>query len=283
MTVEQTNESYNRCIAELRTRYRGRAVSSNAKNELANYAARLDGEENTSAPENYMLFDSRSKIADSYRSGVYNGSKYMTSDDFVRYFKTRRAFYMPNIVRAEEAKAEEAENSAVPARRHSNAGGLTPSESGSKEGHIKGLLSNVKEIASKWFPIERKEDRPATAKFKLPMSALAGIAVFAISTTLIVSGSVMVGDATGEMGRVDSEISQTKSEISELENTLDMKYSIDQLEADAKQLGMVKKQYAQSEYVDMKEEDRVLVYDDNDEFEMRLASLLSAFGIKLKG
>ena len=92
MAVENMNDSYNRCIAELRSRYRGKALSNNAKHE----AAALKERDALSAAEKndgYLLFDSRSKIADSYRSGVYNGSRYMTSDDFVRYFRSRRAFY----------------------------------------------------------------------------------------------------------------------------------------------------------------------------------------------
>ena len=78
MAVEYMNDSYNRCIAELRTRYRGRAVSSSVKDEAT------VSENKNAITESYVLFDSRSKIADSYRSGEYNGSKYMTSEDFVR-------------------------------------------------------------------------------------------------------------------------------------------------------------------------------------------------------
>ena len=107
MAVEHMNDSYDRCIAELRNRYRGRAISGNIKNEAALLEKRV--EEQESELQSYILFDSQSKIADSYRSGEYNGSKYMTSDDFVRYFKSRRAFYMPSTLKAEEAKAEAAE------------------------------------------------------------------------------------------------------------------------------------------------------------------------------
>ena len=103
MAVEYMNDSYNRCIAELRTRYRGRAVSSSVKDEAA------VNDDKSALTESYILFDSRSKIADTYRSGEYNGSKYMTSEDFVRYFRSRRAFYMPSAQKAQEAKAEEAE------------------------------------------------------------------------------------------------------------------------------------------------------------------------------
>ena len=280
--VEYNNDSYDRCIAELRTRYRGRAISGNLKNEIASISQR-EAADRDNAPESYVFFDSRSKIADCYRSGEYNGSKYMTSDDFVRYFKSRRAFYMPSTVKSEEAKAEAAKNSAVPARKNgASSSSLTPSESGSKEGHIRGLLSAAKRFAEKWFPIERLEGRREGRQFRFPVSALVGIAVFAVSMSLIVSGSVMVGDATAEVGRLDSQIAVLKSEEAELQSKLDLKYTVEQIEADAKELGMVKRQYADSEYIALDNNEEIEIYDDGKEENVGLASLLSAFGINIK-
>ena len=279
--VEYTNDSYNRCITELRARYRGIAISGNLKNEIAAISEREVV--NEKSPESYVLFDSRSKIVDSYRSGVYNGSKYMTSDDFVRYFKSRRAFYMPSTVKAEEAKAEAAKNSAVPARKNgASSTGLTSSESGSKEGHMQGLWSTAKELAKKWFPIERRGDRTEGIRFKVPVSAMAAIAVFAISMSLIVSGSVMVGEATGQVGRLDSEISALKAEEADLQGKLDLKYTVEQIEADAKELGMVKRQHAESEYISLDSEDQIEIYDDGEKENVGLSALLSAFGIDPK-
>ncbi len=276
--MAEKNESYNRCIEALRTRYRGRAVANNMKNETASYEA-SEAARAALSPESYILFDSRTKIADSYRSGEYNGSKYMTSDDFVRYFKSRRAFYMPKLNKTEETKAEAAENFAVPARRNSSMG-MSRAESGSKEGHIQGLISRAKELAIKWFPIERREDRGTGRRLRVPVSALAGMAVFAISMTLIVSGSVMAGDAASEVGRLDSRISSLKSEKAELEGELALKYTVDEVERDVKELGMVKRQYAESRHIVLEGDNKVVVYEEEEKTENNgLASLLSAFGI----
>ena len=276
MAVEYMNDSYSRCIAELRTRYRGRAVSNNAKNEAAMLDKRESEQE--AALESYILFDSRSKIADSYRSGEYNGSKYMTSDDFVRYFKSRRAFYMPKVQESEEAKAEAVKNSSVPQRKN-GASPASPAESGSKEGHIERLLSVGKELILKWFPVERSEGRTEGGRARFPVSALAGIAVFAISMSLIVGGSVMVGDATAEVGRLDSEIASLEAKYDDLEGKLDLKYTADSIEADAKELGMVKRQYADNEFVIIENDNEINIYDDEKEENVGLAALLSAFGI----
>ena len=274
MAVEYMNDSYNRCIAELRTRYRGRAVSSSVKDEA------VVTEDKNAITESYILFDSRSKIADTYRSGEYNGSKYMTSEDFVRYFRSRRAFYMPSAQKAQEAKAEEAANASVPQRKN-GASPASPAESGSKEGHIERLLSVAKGLFVKWFPIERSEGRSEGARSKFPVPVLAGIAVFAISMSLIVSGSVMVGDATAIVGKLDSEIATLEAEKSDLEGKLDLKYTVEEIEKDAKTLGMVKREYADSEYVTIKDDDEINIYDDGKEENISLASLLSAFGIEL--
>lgn len=274
MAVEYMNDSYNRCIAELRTRYRGRAVSSSVKDEA------VVNDDKNAITESYILFDSRSKIADTYRSGEYNGSKYMTSEDFVRYFRSRRAFYMPSAQKSQEAKAEEAANASVPQRKN-GASPASPAESGSKEGHIERLLSVAKSLFVKWFPIERSEGRSEGARSKFPVPVLAGIAVFAISMSLIVSGSVMVGDATAIVGKLDSEIATLEAEKSDLEGKLDLKYTVEEIEKDAKTLGMVKREYADSEYVTIKDDDEINIYDDGKEENISLAALLSAFGIEL--
>ena len=279
MAVENVNDSYNRCIAELRSRYRGKAISNNAKHEAAAIRER-DAISASSKTDGYLLFDSRSKIADSYRSGIYNGSRYMTSDDFVRYFRSRRAFYSPSAYKAAEAEAKAAENSAVPARKNgASSSSLTPSESGSKESHIQRLIAAVKEFANKWFPVERIEGRSEGRKFKLPVSAMVGIAIFAISMTLIVSGSVLVGTSEGEVGKLDSQIASLKAEKADLEGKLDLKYTVEQIEADAKSMGMIKRQYVKNEYITLKEDDEIVIYDDGEEENLGLSALLSAFGV----
>ena len=260
MAVEIMNDSYNRCIAELRNRYRGKAVSNNVKNESA--ALRERDAIAMGSSTGYVLFDSRSKIADSYRSGVYNGSRYMTSDDFVRYFKSRRAFYAPSTFKA--AEAEESENTAVPARKNgASSSSLTTSESGSKESHIQGIIAAVKRFAINWFPV----------------SAMVGVAVFAISMTLIVSGSVLVEASAGEVGRLDSQIAKLKVEKADIEGKLDLKYTVDEIEKDAKEMGMIKRQYADSKYITLEDDDEVVIYEGEAKENVGLATLLSAYGI----
>lgn len=278
MAVEFMGDSYNRCIAELRDRYRSRGIAENARSEVALLSRR---EENTRAiaPTAYVAFDSRSKIADVYRSGEYNGSKYMTSDDFVRYFKTRRAFYAPKLEK--EKLPEDADVRSVAKRnvKGSARAGLVRSESGEKEGHLQTAVSTLKTFAEKWFPVERKEGREQVGSFRIPAAAVTGVAVFAVSLGLIVSGSVMTGSASGQVGRLNSEIATLEATQNELQSRLDLKYNADEIEAEALSLGMVKRQTVDNEYVSSNREEQIIVYEDGEDEKMGLMSLLAAFGI----
>ena len=278
--AEHANDSYTRCINELRARYRGRGIAGGIKAE----AARLDAGDKAhlSQSESYVLFDSRSGIADSYRSGVYNGSKYMTSDDFVRYFKSRRAFYMPEALRKKQEDVALA-NSAVPQRRTNGRGNgeLRGSESGSKEGHLSTLISAAKRLIKEWFPIEEREGRQQGARLRIPVAALSALAVFTVSLGLIVGGSVMIGSASGDLGRLNSEIAVLEAKQTDLEGKLDLKYDVNAIERDAKSLGMIKREHADNKYLSIKEDNDVVIYDEKEEENVTLAALLAAFGIEL--
>lgn len=272
-----TNDSYTRCINELRNRYKGRGVAGAIGD---NAPAKSDKNARIAGPENYVLFDARSNIADSYRSGVYNGSKYMTSDDFVRYFKSRRDFYMPEALRKKQA---ETEAKAVAKKRTVGRGSreLTHSDSDSKEGHLSTLISALKSFREKWLPVEPGEGRREVKGFRLPAAALGGLAVFTISLGLIVGGSVMIGNASGELGRLNSKISVLEAQQTDLEGKLDLKYNINEIEEDARSLGMIKREHADNQYLPIKGDNEVIVYEEDRDENIGLAALLAAFGIDI--
>ena len=276
MAAEYMNDSYNRCLSELRERYRDRGVCVSVKTEHALQEAR---EESTRAiaPEAYVLFDARSKIADCYRSGEYNGSKYMTSDDFVRYFNHRRSFYAPKL------QKEEAPTEVVPSDRRralSNGRELGRTDSG-KEGHLKTALSVLRGLREKWLPIEASEGRAEHGRFRMPAATMSGIAVFALSLGLIVSGSVMLGNAAGKVGEMNSTIATLEAKQTELQSQLDLKYNADEIEAEAKSLGMIKRQHADQEYIEVDRGERITIYEDDEEELSGLSALLSSFGIEI--
>lgn len=280
MSVDYMNDSYARCLAELRERYKGRGISENVRGE-ARLQAKNEASTHDLAPEAYVLFDSRSKIADVYRSGEYRGSKYMTSDDFVRYFKSRRDFYVPQAQKERLPEEAELRRGAVQKRGASSRSGLVSSESVGKEGHLQSAKSALIAFREKWFPIERKEGRERGTSFRIPAAAMSGMAVFAVSLGLIVGGSVMLGNASGEMGRINSTIATLEAKQNDLQGKLDLKYNVDEIEEEAKGLGMIKRQNADNEYITVNGEEQIVVYEDGEDEKVGLASLLSSFGIEL--
>ena len=275
--AQNINDSYTRCICELRARYKGRGIANSIGASESAQARIADNAQ--AANESYVLFDSRTNIADSYRSGVYNGSKYMTSDDFVRYFKTRRAFYMPEAVRAKQ----EAEEAAVvaPQRKTFGRGRRESGKQDSKEGHLSGLISAAKEIVKEWLPIEAGEFKLQWKLTRLPTAAMSALAVFTISLGLIVGGSVMIGNASGELGGLNSEIASLEETQTELESKLSMKYDINQLKNEVEDMGMIKMGHADNQYITIDSDCDVIVYDKEEKETTPLMALLSAFGFKL--
>lgn len=277
--AEHINDSYTRCLHELRARYKGRGIA-NSIGARASDSGNALGDGHSDAQESYVLFDSRTNIADSYRSGTYNGSKYMTSDDFVRYFKSRRAFYMPEAVRAKQEQSEALE--VAPQQRGvSRRGRRESGKQDSKEGHLSSLISASKRLFNEWLPIEKREGKLEWKLQRLPVAAMSALAAFTVSLGLIVGGSVMIGSASGELGGLNSEIASLEAAETELESKLNMKYDINQLKNDVEAMGMIKMGHADNQYISTNSDCDVIVYDTEEEENAPLMALLSAFGFKL--
>ena len=278
MAVNYTSESYDRCMAQLRARYIGRGVGVSAKRTAAEQEKR-DMAALAARNENYNSFDRVSGISNEYRSGEYKGGRYMTSDDFVRYFRNRNTYNMPLALKnAQQSMKDKAQTpNSVTARVGSKRDSLVASEAAAKEGHLR---ARVETFLKKWFPLEPLEGRTEGEKFKFPTAVIGGMAAFALSLGLIVGGSVMIGNASGEVGTLNRTISKLEAEQSELQNKLDSKYNIQDIEEDAKSLGMINKEYAESAYIDVSADEEIEIYDQEDE-KVGFAALLNALGIKI--
>jgi len=154
---------------------------------------------------------------------------------------------------------------------------LTTADGQAKEGHLK---SRVEAFVKKWFPMEQKEGRTQGAKFRFPVAAAGSMAAFALSLGLIVSGSVMIGSASGELGALNSEIARLEARQTDLQSQLDLKYNIADIEAEAKSLGMINREFAEDEYLSVGEDEKIEIYEQ-EEKNVGLATLLAAFGIEL--
>ena len=278
MAVNYTNDSYSRCIAELRARYNGRGVSVSTKRMVSEQLGKERREALAQRAESQVVFNPVSGISDEYRSGEYKGSKYMTSGDFARYFRNRITYNMPTALKGaqQSMQARAQSRSAVVGRRGDGRDSLIASDGTSKEGHLK---TRIETFVTKWFPREPIEGRSVGERLRLPVSVVGSMAAVALSFGLIVGGSVMIGSASGEVGTLNSKISQLETQQTELQSKLDLKYNIQDIEQEAKSLGMINKEYAQKEYIDVADDEEIEIYEQ-DETNVGFAALLSALGIK---
>ena len=281
-----TNDSFNRCLAELRARYRGRGIAAgieaNGEKNLLSDAKRKEFEF-----DGYIYFDPRTGIADSFKSGEYKGSRYMTSDDFIRYFRSRRQYTMPvGVKNKEQVSPAEARPRTVGARRTSgnSCGGLVPSDN-SKEGHsgsrLKDFFLKIYNERDVWLHIDPKNERRETGRARLPVGAMGAIAVFALSLGLIVSSYAMVGSATAQVGRINNRIAVLQTEQKDLQGKLDLKYNISDIEKDALALGMIKSEYASHVYLESEKPEKIKIYEEEKDT-FSFAALLNALGFKTK-
>lgn len=277
MAANYMNESYDRCMAELRARYSGRGVSVNARNTAK---AQIASEQRDAIAENTRIsYDRISGISNEYRSGEYKGSKYMTSDDFVRYFRNRDTYNMPLTLRsAQQSMSAKAQRSqGITARRGGAGDSVVPTESSSKEGHLK---TRIETFINKWFPREPLQGRSEGEKLRFPMAAVGGMAAFALSLGLIVGGSVMIGNASSEVGSLNAQISHLESQQTELQSQLDLKYNVQDIEEDAKSLGMINKEYAEKKYIDVASDEDIEIYEQ-EETNVGFSALLNALGFNV--
>ena len=91
----------------------------------------------------------------------------------------------------------------------------------------------------------------------------------------------MIGNASGEVGRLNSEISVLEARQTDLEGKLDLKYNINEIEEDARSLGMIKRENADNEFTPIEGDNEVIVYEENRDENVGLAALLAAFGIDI--
>lgn len=140
-------------------------------------------------------------------------------------------------------------------------------------------IEKIKSTVNEWIP----EDKIVNAKKQKnvrPLSrmilAIAGITV---SLMLIVSGSVLVSGTNREIKDLENELRDLSVIENELKLDLEMKNDVNVLLDRAKgDLGMIRKEYVEANYLDMSGSDKVEIYEDEKDNGIGIAAILSAFG-----
>ena len=289
----------------------------------------------SSAAKVYMLSRAQKEnVTNSYRSGSDNGQKYMTSEDFVTYFRNRQNSTSENVQRvaayenARNAKAMSSVNDNRPGDILRSASGAMPTrenversrgnrpnvseavrinKSGAKlsdervkiytpKSNSNGKksfetrvfstidrekLEKIKTVANDWLPKDEIVEVKRTKKDRKLPKIFLGLAGVAISLMLIVTGSVMLSDATRDVKQLENELRALRETENELKLELDMKNDVNVLRERATlELGLISKEYVEAGNLNAGGSDSIKAHaDESADDKIGFSTILSAFGI----
>ncbi len=234
---------------------------------------------------------------DAYRTGISDGKRYMTADDFARYYHDQRGYKYPQyrtVTDAERIAAVQAVTVANPRETRleqpKKAGWLTDTDK--LPAFLRKLMTRpvfvrLNEWAGETFPREgemRTATRENGAKGSRPVPAglVAALVTVVVSMSMVISSTVSVSQATREVSELKESVAEMREVHSELSDQLALKNDMLDIEDKAtNEFGMVHEKYLNGEYLTEEVDDYLEVYDQDLDGDKKtgLAWLLSAFGI----
>ena len=276
-------------------RYRDRGIAGRVHAD----AARQEKKEALTraiAPGAYIGADelaAKEKKLDNYRTGSSDGKRYMTVDDFTRYYHDQRGYKYPQYRAATDEERIAAVKAMTPAKearleQPKKAGWLTDTDK--LPAPIERLMKKpffvwLNEWAQETFPREgemRIETRPVGGfrPRRVPVGLVAALVTVLVSMSTVITSTVSVSQATRELSQIKESYTEMKDLHGELEDQLDLKNDMLAIEDYASgELGMVHEKYLNGEYLTEDKEDSLEVLDEGRDGEKTgLSRLLSAFG-----
>ena len=235
---------------------------------------------------------------DAYRTGVSDGKRYMTADDFARYYHDQRGYKYPQYRTATDAERIAAVQAVVAANTRE-----TRLEQPKKVGWLadtdklpaclqklmnRPFFVRLNEWAGETFPREReivtRDTRESGTRWYRPIPAglAAALVTVVVSMSMVITSTVSVSQATRDVSELKENIAEMQEVHSELSDQLNRKNDMLAIEDKAtNELGMVHEKYLNGEYLNESVEDHLEVYDEdrNGEEKTGLAWLLSALRI----
>lgn len=278
-------------------RYRDRGIAGRVHAD----AARQEKKEALTraiAPGAYIGADelaAKEQKLDAYRTGKSDGKRYMTVDDFTRYYHDQRGYKFPQFRTATDEERIAAVKAVTPAgevrlEKPKKAVWLTDTDK--LPAFLRKLMSRplfvrLNEWAQETFPREeemRIETRPAGGfrSRRVPAGMVAALVTVMLSMSTVIASTVSVSQATRELSQMKESYTEMKELNGELRDQLDLKNDMLAIEDYASnELGMVHEKYLNGEYLTEDKADHLEVFDENRDGEKKtgLAWLLSAFGI----
>lgn len=213
-----------------------------------------------------------------YKHLISDGQAYMSSDDFAAYYKDLRGYKLPNFYSRAEKEYEEADEAAKKVQET----GKQP-----KKAVWLAIKRRIKDGVRDFFSIfvveevrKQSEEVLEGEKTKLPRKVLPTMIAVTLSLMLIVCSTVMVSRATGEVNRLEGEIEALEYERADLEGKLNMKNDMLHIKDVAiNQYGMISGEYADSKYVDVTGEDKIVINEEKAKDDSLLIKLMKAIGL----
>ncbi len=278
-------------------RYRDRGIAGRVHADAARQEKK-EALDRAGTPGSYISADrlAKEEQLDVYRSGVSDGRRYMTADDFARYYHDQRGYKFPQYRAATDAERIKAVKAVTTTREETRlaepkkAGWLTDTDKLPK--FLRGLMQKpalvrLNEWAGETFPrVAETNEKPAPGGAlrtrRIPVGLAAALVTVVVSMSMVITGTVLVSQATQELSQQKEELAQLREAHGELSDELALKNDSLHIEERAREeLGMVSEKYLHGEYITEERADQLEVFDENRDGEKKtgLAWLLSAFGI----
>ena len=234
---------------------------------------------------------------DAYRTGVSDGKRYMSADDFTRYYHDQRGYKYPQyrtVTDAERIAAVQAVVAANPRemRPEQPKKAVWLADTDKLPAPLQKLMAKpffvwLNEWAQETFPREtemRIETRPVGGfrSRRVPVGLVAALVTVLVSMSTVITSTVSVSQATRQLSQTKDAYVEMQEIHSELTDQLDLKNDMLAIEEYAsEELGMVHEKYLHGEYLTEDREDNLEVLDEGrDGDKSGLSRLLSAFGFR---
>ena len=238
-----------------------------------------EAETRAMAPNAYRLSTmSETAIDLQYR----RGKEHMSSADLVRYISDTRAAHLQTAdllgdTGIDECTGGNIKESCKALTEQKNEKKLSiaararqlPARAGEK----------LKQAMPTWFDASAPDTSKNSRRF--PLSAFAAMLAVATSLLLIVASSVMVRLAESDVSRLKTQISDISVQAEELKSDLEVGNNLLEIrQIAAEEYGMVAEDYVKMDYISLRGDDSVEVYQEEREESVGLSALLSAIGLK---
>ena len=285
--MQPTKPAYTECaeyVKALCRRYKDRGIAAHVRLD-AKRQERNEALSHAMAPGAYIMAEKVSDgKADKYRTGLYKGERYMTADDFIRYYHDQRSYKMPNYNVREYVPAK-AEDKAEVAGGQSPKKALWLTMTEQMPQSVRKYLESpatekLGELSREWFPIEKEERCVKAEHSKLPAGVMGAMLAVTLSCLMIIGSSVMVSLSVREVSILQDELNALDKQYTMLNTELALKNDMLEIERIAvEEYNMVRADYVSAQVLTTESENKVEVYETKGDFGRGLSNLLSAIGI----